>query len=53
MYFTEDEQGLSMQMTMDPEESNEEPDLALKLASIFLQVLQEDNQEDEPKILTN
>ena len=54
MYFTEDEQGLNMQMTMDPEQSDNEPDLALKLASVFLQVLQEDNnQEDEPRILTN
>ena len=53
MYFTEDEQGLNMQMAMDPEDGDQEPDLALKLASIFLQVLQVDAQEDEQQIITN
>lgn len=53
MYFTEDEQGLNMQMAIDPEESDEEPDLAMRLASIFLQVLQGDSQENEPEIITN
>lgn len=53
MYFTEDEEGLNMQMAMDPEGTDVEPDLALKLASIFMQVLQGDNSEDEPQILTN
>ena len=55
MYFTEDESGLNMQMTMDPQESDEEPDLALKLASIFLQVLQGDvsDNENEQGIITN
>lgn len=53
MYFTEDGEGLNMQMTMDPEGTDAEPDLALKLASIFVQVLQGDNSEDEPQILTN
>ena len=53
MYFTEDEDGLNMQMAMNPEGTDVEPDLALKLASIFMQVLQGDNSEDEPQILTN
>lgn len=53
MYFTEDENGLNMQMAMDPEDGDIEPDLALKLASIFLQVLQVDAQEDEQQIITN
>ena len=47
MYFTEDEEGLSLQMAMDPEETDQEPDLALKLASIFLQVIQGDASENE------
>ena len=53
MYFTEDEQGLNMQMAMDPEDGDQEPDLALKLASIFLQVLQGDESKDEPQIITS
>ena len=53
MYFTEDEQGLNMQMTMDPEGQDQEPDLALKLASIFLQVLQGDESNEEPTIITS
>lgn len=55
MYFTDDgENGLNMQMAMDPEETDMEPDLALKLASIFLQVLQGDNtSQDETEIITN
>lgn len=53
MYFTEDEDGLEMQMTMDPEGMDVEPDLALKLASIFMQVLQGDSSNDEPEIITN
>lgn len=53
MYFTEDESGLEMQMTMDPEGMDVEPDLALKLASIFMQVLQGDSSNDEPEIITN
>ena len=53
MYFTEDSEGLNMQMTMDPQDTDVEPDLALKLASIFMQVLQGDTSEDEPQILTN
>lgn len=55
MYFTEDEEGLSLQMAMDPEETDEEPDLALKLASIFLQVIQGDvpENENEEGIITN
>lgn len=47
MYFTEDEEGLNLQMAMDPEETDEEPDLVLKLASIFLQVIQGDASENE------
>lgn len=47
MYFTEDEEGLNLQMAMDPEETDEEPDLALKLASIFLQTIQGDASENE------
>ena len=47
MYFTEDEEGLNLQMAMDPEETDEEPDLALKLASIFLQVIQGDSPENQ------
>ena len=53
MYFTEDDNGLEMQMTMDPEGMDVEPDLALKLASIFMQVLQGDSSNDEPEIITN
>lgn len=55
MYFTEDEEGLNLQMAMDPEETDEEPDLALKLASIFLQVIQGDASENENEegIITN
>ena len=55
MYFTEDEEGLNLQMAMDPEESDEEPDLALKLASIFLQVIQGDasNNENEEGIIAD
>ena len=55
MYFTEDEEGLSLQMAMDPEETDEEPDLVLKLASIFLQVIQGDvpENENEEGIITN
>ena len=55
MYFTEDEEGLSLQMAMDPEETDEEPDLTLKLASIFLQVIQGDTSENENEegIITN
>lgn len=55
MYFTEDEEGLSLQMAMDPQETDEEPDLALKLASIFLQVIQGDapDNENEEGIITN
>jgi hypothetical protein len=53
MYFTEDENGLEMQMAMDPEGMDVEPDLALKLASIFMQVLQGDSSNDEPEIITN
>ena len=54
MYFTEDENGLNMQMAMDPEGQDMEPDLALKLASIFLQVLQgDDNSENETEIITS
>ena len=53
MYFTQDEEGLNMQMAMDPQESDEEPDLALKLASIFLQVLQGDDSENETEIIAN
>lgn len=53
MYFTEDESGLEMQMTMDPEGMDVEPDLALKLASIFMQVLQGDSSNDEPEIITD
>ena len=47
MYFTEDEEGLNLQMAMDPEETDEEPDLALKLASIFLQAIQGDSPENQ------
>jgi hypothetical protein len=52
MYFSEDGDGLEMQMTMDPEETDQEPDLALKLASIFLQVLNTDepNEPEKPII---
>lgn len=55
MYFTEDEEGLNLQMAMDPEETDEEPDLALKLASIFLQVIQGDvpENENEEGLITN
>ena len=55
MYFTEDEEGLNLQIAMDPEETDEEPDLALKLASIFLQVIQGDASENENEqgIITN
>lgn len=53
MYFTEDEEGLNMQMEMHPENNDAEPDLALKLASIFLQVLQTDESKDEPQIITS
>ena len=55
MYFTEDEEGLNLQMAMDPEETDEEPDLALKLASIFLQAIQGDASENENEegIITN
>ena len=54
MYFTEDSEGLNMQMTMDPESTDMEPDLALKLASIFMQVLQGDSLENnESEILTS
>ncbi len=55
MYFTEDEEGLNLQMAMDPEETDQEPDLALKLASIFLQVIQGDvpENENEQGIITN
>ena len=53
MYFTEDENGLEVQMTMDPEGMDVEPDLALKLASIFMQVLQGDSSNDEPEIITD
>ena len=55
MYFTEDEEGLSLQMAMDPEETDAEPDLALTLASIFLQVIQGDTSENENEegIITN
>lgn len=53
MYFTEDEKGLNMQMAMDPEDQDAEPDLALKLASIFLQVLQGDTSENESQIITS
>lgn len=55
MYFTEDEEGLNLQMAMDPEETDEEPDLALKLASIFLQTIQGDASENENEegIITN
>jgi len=53
MYFTEDENGLEIQMAMDPEGMDVEPDLALKLASIFMQVLQGDSSNDEPEIITN
>ena len=55
MYFTEDEEGLNLQMALDPEESDEEPDLALKLASIFLQVIQGDasNNENEEGIIAD
>ena len=55
MYFTEDEEGLNLQMAMDPEETDQEPDLALKLASIFLQVIQGDvpENENEEGIITN
>jgi hypothetical protein len=37
---------------MDPEETDQEPDLALKLASIFLQVLNTDepNEPEKPII---
>lgn len=52
MYFTEDSEGLNMQMTITPENTDAEPDLALKLASIFLQVLNPDNSDDESKIIT-
>lgn len=56
MYFTEDEEGLNLQMAMDPEETDQEPDLALKLASIFLQVIQGDasnNENEDEGIITN
>lgn len=55
MYFTEDEEGLSLQIAMDPEETDAEPDLALKLASIFLQTVQGDASENENEegIITN
>ena len=53
MYFTEDENGLEMQMSMDPEGMDVEPDFALELASIFMQVLQGDSSNDEPEIITN
>ena len=49
MYFSEDENGLEMQMTMDPEETDQEPDLALKLASVFLQVLNTDESNEPEK----
>ena len=54
MYITSDDKGLEMHMTMDPEQTDQEPDLALMLASIFLQALNTDdstsNERENPII---
>lgn len=54
MYFTEDNDGLDMQMTVDPEfKEGEEPDLPMLLASAFLNSIQkkEDNDEQPKNII--
>ncbi len=54
MYFTENEDGLDMQMTVDPElKEGEDPDLAMLLASSLLNAIQKNEDNDEqPKIIT-
>ena len=56
MYFTEDEEGLDMQMTVTPEfKDGDEPDLPMLLASALLNAIQkkEDYNDEQPKIITN
>lgn len=58
MYFTEQEDGLDMQMTVEPEfKEGEDPDLAMLLASTLLNAIQnpekEDNDEQSPNIIYN
>ena len=46
MYFEEKEDGLDLQMAMDPEFApNEEPDLPMLLASTLMQALKETEDE--------
>lgn len=53
-YYTENENGLDLQMSIDPElKDDEEPDLALLLASTLIQSLQStevNEDESNPKV---
>ena len=57
MYFTEVDGALNMQMSISPDfNKGDEPDMPIRLASIFMEALKvenEDNRDDEPKIITN
>lgn len=55
MYFTEEEGGLNMHMTMEPEfKDGEEPDLPMLLASTFMNALNtEIKDETNPKIIAS
>ena len=53
MYFTENGEGLDMQMSVEPEfTEDEEPDLCMLLASTLMNALQTENIEDDvnPKV---
>lgn len=48
MYFTEDNEGLDMQMVVDPEfKDGDKPDLPMLLASTFLNAIQKKEDNDE------
>jgi len=49
-YYTEDETGLDLQMSIDPEpKEDEEPDLAMLLASTLMQSLQATDVKEDDK----
>jgi hypothetical protein len=55
MYFSDNAGNLEMQMSVEPEfKDGEEPDLAMLLASTFMNALNtEDNKENESKIIVS
>lgn len=54
MYFSDNDGNLDMQMSVEPElKDGEEPDLPMLLASMFLNSIQKEDDQNESKIITN